>query len=260
MKELLSGRIGNPDLSKLKKYIYAHRGYHDKPMIPENSMPAFERAAERGWGGELDVHMTKDGKLAVFHDSDLKRITGAEGILEDMTWEELTGLRLEGTRERMPLLDEVLELAGSAGMPLIIELKTTGRTRKPLAKAVCERLSSYKGLYCIESFDPIVMGEVRRLSPRIVRGQLSCNMFGPMDEEPKLIEKVLLTDLSMDIISKPDFIAYKYEDRDRASLRRACAKGIQEVSWTIRDPGDFRKCLELGIIPIFECFDPEAET
>lgn len=259
MKEFLTGRVGNPDLEKLKKYIYAHRGYHDKPEIPENSMPAFRRALERGWGGELDVHMTADGRLAVFHDFDLKRITGTEGMLEEKTWEELSQLHLEGTGERMPLFDEVLELS-EGRMPLIIELKTTPATRKPLAKAVCSRLASYKGLCCIESFDPIAMGEVRRLAPEIVRGQLSCNMYAETEAEIGFVKKILLTDLWFDFVSKPDFIAYKYEDRNRASLRKACAGGIQEVAWTIRRPEDFAECIRLGILPIFEQFDPEKEA
>jgi len=259
MKEMFSGRTGHPGLKKLKQYIYAHRGYHDKPRIPENSMPAFHRAAERGWGAELDVHLTKDGKLVVFHDHDLKRITGVEGKIEEKTWDELSLLHLEGTEERMPLFDEVLELAEN-NMPLIIELKTTKDTRKSLPAAVCKRLSLYKGLFCIESFDPIAMGQVRKLAPNIVRGQLSCNMYAEKEEDTKLYQKLVLTDLFMDHVSKPDFVAYKYEDRNRTSLQMACASGIQEVAWTIRSRKDFDECKRLGLVPIFERFDPETEA
>lgn len=74
-------------------------GYHDKPQIPENSLPAFRRAIAHGWGAELDVHLLKDGTLAVFHDSSLSRCTGAQGMIEDLTFEELRALRLEGTDE-----------------------------------------------------------------------------------------------------------------------------------------------------------------
>ena len=62
-------------LEELKKYRFAHRGLHDKPEVPENSLLAFERACERGFGIEFDVHLTKNGKLAVMHDSGLKRVT-----------------------------------------------------------------------------------------------------------------------------------------------------------------------------------------
>ena len=74
---LLRCRKGNETWAKLKPQRYAHRGYHDKPTIPENSMPAFRRAIEHGWGAELDVHLLRDGTLAVFHDSDLKRAISA---------------------------------------------------------------------------------------------------------------------------------------------------------------------------------------
>lgn len=254
MREFLTGRIGMHDTEALKKHIYAHRGFHSKPEIPENSMPAFRRAAEHGWGIELDVHLTKDGKLVVFHDFDLRRITGSEGILEEKNWEELSLLFLEGTSEHMPLFDEVLDLTEN-GSPLIIELKTKNN-RKELAKAVCDRLDSYRGLYCIESFDPLAMGEVRKYRPEIIRGQLACNFFRD-DEKLPLWQKTVLTHMLTNIVSRPDFIAFKYEDRDSRALKRELKKGIMDVAWTIRDPEDFRYCKDHGIVPIFEKFAPE---
>mgnify|MGYP000345515987 CR=1 FL=1 len=95
-------RKGHQKWEILKKYRYAHRGYHDKPVIPENSLPAFRRAIERGFGAELDVHLLKDGTLAVFHDSDLRRCANVEGEIEDLTLDELkqvaalTHLHIEG--------------------------------------------------------------------------------------------------------------------------------------------------------------------
>ena len=82
-------RKGHPKWELLKKYRYAHRGFHDKPVIPENSLPAFRRAIEHGFGAELDVHLLKDSTLAVFHDSDLRRCANADGQIEDLTLEEL---------------------------------------------------------------------------------------------------------------------------------------------------------------------------
>ena len=78
MKEFMTGRTGHPKLELLRRYRYAHRGFHDKPQVPENSLAAFRRAIERGFGAELDVHLTKDGKLVVFHDSTLQRCTGRQ--------------------------------------------------------------------------------------------------------------------------------------------------------------------------------------
>ena len=159
-------RKGHQKWEILKKYRYAHRGYHDKPVIPENSLPAFRRAIERGFGAELDVHLLKDGTLAVFHDSDLRRCANVEGEIEDLTLDELKQLRLEGTDEQIPTFDEVLALFEHA-TPLIIELKTARGNHKALAKAVCERLDSYQGEFCIESFYPLALIDVKKFSPAI---------------------------------------------------------------------------------------------
>ncbi|MDO4489225.1 MAG: glycerophosphodiester phosphodiesterase family protein [Eubacteriales bacterium] len=244
------------DLLELQKYIYAHRGYHDKPVVPENSIPAFKRAIDRGWGAELDVHIIKDGSLVVFHDSDLKRCTGEEGILENLTLDEVKRLRLEGTDECIPTFDEVLELFENT-TPLIIELKNYGGNHRALTEAVVKRLKTYKGLYCIESFDPRVVKDYKELSPETVRGQLSCNFFKDGEGLP-LWQKLMLTPMLMNPITKPDFAAYKFEDRGNLFLKLSILFGAKEVSWTISNKADFDTCMRLGIIPIFERFDPEA--
>ena len=256
MRETFTGRTGHPGLELLRKYRYAHRGFHDKPQVPENSLAAFRRAVEHGFGAELDIHLTKDGKLVVFHDSKLARCTGAEGILEDNTLAELLELRLEGTDERIPTFDEVLDVFENA-TPLIIELKTYAGNHEALAKAAVERLDRYKGKYCIESFDPRAIGDIRKLRPDIVRGQLSTNFHQDPDEAPKGTAG-LLTDLKMDFISKPDFVAYNFKYRDQPAFVKAVARGIQGVAWTIKTREDLKAAEALGYIPIFEQFDPDA--
>ena len=114
----LRGRKQHVGLEALRPWAYAHRGLHD-PSKPENSMAAFRAALEKGYGIELDVHLLKDGTLAILHDSDLKRVTGREGILEELTAEDLPAIHLAGTQETIPTLGQVLDLyAGQA--PLII--------------------------------------------------------------------------------------------------------------------------------------------
>ena len=253
---LLNGRSNHPAWEKLGKYRFAHRGYHDKPQIPENSLPAFRRAAERGWGAELDVHLLKDGTLAVFHDSDLRRCAGVDGKIEDLDLEGLKKLRLEGTDNPVPLFDEVLAIFENA-TPLIIELKTANGNHYELSKAVCERLDSYKGDFCIESFDPRAVADVRKLRPEICRGQLAEN-FLKNDEALPYWQRLVLTKLWTNLFTRPDFIAYKFEDRMDLNNRRCVTKyGLQEVSWTIRSKEDLEAAESVGAIPIFEKFDPE---
>ena len=109
---------------------YAHRGLHriDK-SVPENSIPAFEAAARIGYGVELDVHLSKDGELVVFHDDDLMRICGAEGRVEEKTLAELRQYRLCGTEYGIPTLAEVLA-AIDGRCPMIVELKRGSRNRE----------------------------------------------------------------------------------------------------------------------------------
>ena len=183
------------------------------------------------------------------------RCAGAEGVIEDLTQDELAGLRLEGTDNKVPLLDEVLELfEGKA--PLIIELKTYGGNHRALAEAVCKRLDTYEGDFCIESFDPRAIAEVRRLRPWICRGQLAQDFIKRSEDLPAY-QRVLLTTLRMNFLSRPDFIAYRFEDRHNIFLRLCVRSGVQEVNWTIDSKEDMLAAEADGALVIFERFDPD---
>ncbi len=241
---------------KLAK-IYAHRGYHDKPAVPENSMAAFRRAVEHGLASEIDVHLIADGTLVVFHDDDLERETGVKGSIEAYDLTNLRKLRLEGTDEKIPTFDEVLGLYENSGLALLIELKVVKRNYKALARAVAERLDSYRGEYAVQSFDPRALMEYRRLRPDVIRGQLSKNFVKSTEGLP-LYQVVLLTNLMLNRLTKPDFINYQFADRDNRVLRRLVdKKGYPEVTWTIRSAQDLKKAVADGCVPIFEKIDPK---
>ena len=172
---LLRARRGSESMRAMRRFRYAHRGLYDKAAgIPENSLSAFSRAVAHGFGVELDVHLLRDGSLAVFHDSDIRRMTGRAGYLEDLSAEELGDYPLDGTKETIPQFCDVLALFEDTA-PLIIELKSANGNHYALTNAVCERLDSYKGEFCIESFDPFCVLDVKKLRPEICRGQLSMN-------------------------------------------------------------------------------------
>ena len=252
----LHGRTGNETLPKLRGHLYAHRGYYQNPEIPENSMAAFRRALERGWGVELDVHLLHDGTLAVFHDSDLLRMTGKEGKIEDLNFAELNALRLLGTQEQIPTFNSILALFAGR-VPLIIELKTANGNHRELAEAVCKRLDRYEGVFCLESFDPWALEDVAKLRPDFCRGQLAENFFrNPFGLS--LSKRFAGTNLSFNFLTRPDFVAYNFRDRKQLSNRLAKHLwGIQNVCWTIRSPQELEDCRKEDIIPIFEGFDPE---
>lgn len=251
---LVKGRTGHKDMPALRGWYYAHRGLHSRG-IPENSMAAFRAAKSAGYGIELDVHLMKDGNLAVTHDSSLKRTTGADVSIEELTVSQLNDYRLEGTEEKIPLFSQVLELfAGEA--PLIVELKSTKDNHAALCEAACNMLERYNGPYCIESFDPRCLVWLRKNRNDIIRGQLTENFFRSNSTLPLAVKFAMRHQL-LNVFTRPDFVAYRYTDRKTVS-NFICRKlwGVQGVSWTIRTQEDFDMVVKEGWIPIFENFRP----
>lgn len=251
----LKGRTGHPGLENLKGWAYAHRGLHGNG-IPENSMAAFRAALEGGYGIELDIHLLKDGNLAVIHDASLKRTAGAEVQIEDLTAEDLENYRLEGTDEKIPLFRDVMALfEGKA--PMIVELKPMNNNHDALAEAACEILKDYKGIYCMESFDPRCIRWLRKNRPHIIRGQLTENFVANDDKLHPAI-RFLLTHNLLNFGTVPDFVAYKFADRKDSFTTALCRHvwDVQGVSWTIRNQEDFDTAVEEGWLPIFEGFTP----
>lgn len=251
----LRGRTGHPGLEKLRGWSYAHRGLHS-PGIPENSLAAFRAAVEHGYGAEFDVHLLKDGTLAVIHDSKLQRTTGLSGRVEDLTARELKSCFLEGTEETIPTFREVLDtFAGKT--PVIIELKPEGGNHAALCQAACAMMEGYEGVWCMESFDPRAVHWLRKNRPDIIRGQLSENYLKKPQSKLPLPLKFLLAFHLENFLCRPDFIAYDFPTRKVLS-NFLCRKlwGLEAVSWTLRTPEDHETALKEGWIPIFEHYTP----
>jgi glycerophosphoryl diester phosphodiesterase len=242
-------------IKEFDKHLFAHRGYHKGKEIPENSLAAFARAKEAGFGSELDVHLLKDGELAVLHDSELERMTGRKGLIEELTRKELKDYRLGESEETIPTLREVLDLYDGA-FPLIIELKVYQHNAKKLCEKVCALLEGYQGVYCIESFHPQVLLWLKKHKPGIIRGQLSQDFVKSREELPMPLA-FLATHMLENLITKPDFVAYKYEDRQSFGNRFAVKSiGRRAAFWTIRSKKELEDCRRQEIWPIFENFEP----
>lgn len=238
-------------LTELLKHRYAHRGFHHKPKVPENSMEAFRRAVLKGFGIELDIHLTKDCRLAVIHDSNLERTCGVDLNIEDLTLKEAQGYFLEESSEVIPDFDEVLKMVDGC-VPLVVELKVERGNEEMLCRRALKSLDLYGGLYCIESFDPKAVAWLRKNRPDIVRGQLA----GALKKDGTRISAVsdfLLRNLWVNFFGKPDFVAYKFEDRDNKSFKKYDGA---KFFWTIRSYKDMKEAESLGGAPIFERFDP----
>lgn len=258
-------RHGNPVIDQqwreLSRYRYAHRGLH-APGIPENSMAAFRRAREHGFGVELDVHLTADGELVVIHDSDISRMCGRAGIVERMTLTELSECRLAGTAEAIPTFDEALGVfecdpTGESELPpfVIVELKTLDGNFAELAEKAMACLDAHLVRFCVESFDCRAVAWLRENRPDVIRGQLAQNFLG--DRELPAYLRVGGTFLAGNAAARPDFVAYRFSDRDNPAVRLSCGVlGAHLVAWTIRSEEELRAAEAEGAVAIFEGFLP----
>ncbi len=248
-------RKGHKDFHKLQGFYYAHRGLHS-PGIPENSLLAFRKAKEAGYGIELDVHLLADGNLAVIHDSTLKRTTGMDGVIEDLQTEDLSECYLENTLQTIPQFQQVLDLYDGAA-PLIVELKCYRNNYAPLCEATCKMLDRYAGVYCLESFDPRCIRWLKKNRPELIRGQLAENYFRTKTSTLPWYLKFLLSFQLMNFLVMPDFVSYKFADRKHIS-NFFCRKiwKAHGATWTLENQADFDKAISEGWLPIFEKFNP----
>jgi len=250
---LAPGRFSKDINPVLWRTLYAHRGLHTKDkLVPENSMAAFSAAVHAGYGMELDVQITADDKIVVFHDDDLKRVCGVDKKIIDCTYEELTRYRLHDTAETIPLFSDVLGLVNGRGA-LIVELKTS-RRRKTLCEKTAAILDEYKGPYCIESFDPRIVHWFKKHRPRMVRGQLSAGRKNYRGQP--LYQGLLLSGLYTNIVTRPHFVAYKHEDVKKMKLGLYRLLGGKLFGWTVRDIDDSAYIRRYFDAVIFEFFRP----
>lgn len=262
-----------PDMVPFQGWLYAHRGLHCNgpeggdsktetgeavrsfaPEAPENSLRAFQKAVEAGFGIEMDVQLTKDRIPVVFHDFTLKRVCSREGKVCDYTYEELRQFPLYGSDQRIPKFEDVLKLVDGK-VPLIVELKIEAADLS-VCPAADKLLAEYRGAYCIESFNPLGLIWYRRHRGRVVRGQLA-EGFLRKDEFSGMLY-LALQNLVFNWLTKPDFIAYNHMHYDMLS-RRLC-RGLYRntaVAWTVKSREELEAAGRHFDLFIFDSFVPE---
>lgn len=232
---------------------YAHRGLHDAEKA-ENSISAMRAAVEAGYGIELDVRLSKDGKLVVFHDDTLDRVCGREGEVVDFTAEELATFKLNGTEDGIPTFDEVLE-AVDGRVPLLVEIKEKSGD-SAVSTATAERLSTYEGPFIVESFNPLSVKNASEKLPGIACGFLSQNFT--KKEECKKPLYFALEHLLLNRLCNPSFIAYRHSHHYMPMLKLTRLLGARTIAWTVRSLEDERAAFEHGFdAVIFENYIPE---
>lgn len=234
---------------KLPEGGYAHRGLWNRER-PENSMAAFAAAVDAGYGIETDVRLTKDGVPVLFHDDTLKRVCGDDRRVIDLTYEELLSMRLSGTDERIPTLAQLIELAGNK-VPLLIELKGED-LNTALCSVVAPMLEGLGEMVCVESFNPVLLGKMKKLMPKMPRGQLVTALVAQRHPGNPL-KNGILSAMLLNFISRPDFIAYNKDFPHGAGIF-FCTRIFRagRCIWTVKGREEQEKFIKKGITPIFE--------
>lgn len=239
-----------PDGHWLITRACAHRGLHGND-VPENSIFAFEKAIENGYPIETDVQLTKDLVPVCFHDDHLDRMTGFSSRIWDVDYADLQKLRLANSEQKIPTFEEFLKLVDGK-VPILIEIKT-----QPHNKEVCQKvvdlLKGYKGEFAIQSFDPRVMGEIKKLNPEILRGQL---MDKDRHEGVSWLVDFMLSNGFLNFLSKPDFINVNHK---YLPLGKRLARGKKVLCWTVRCQEEEQKALPFVQGYVFENITPKLK-
>ncbi len=245
-------------MTPYEKRFIAHRGLFDNKAVPENSMPAFQRAIASHYGIELDLQLSKDDRLVVFHDVSLKRMTGVDGKLVDYTFDQLQDMHLLDTSEKIPLFSDVLKVM-HPDTPLIIEIKGEYRPIETVMKAV-EETRNYKGLYNMESFNPQIIRYLRMNEPQIIRGQLSYNYLADPECGFSKPFSFLLSNLMFNFYTRPDYVAYDSNASSNLSFRIISKLFKAEcVAWTIKSREEFLEKKHLYQCFIFDSYIPDND-
>lgn len=227
----------------------AHRGLHDmNDKVWENTLPAFARAIEKGYTIELDVHLTQDCGVIVFHDNRLKRLSGTTGYVWQRTLAEMKALKIGTTEESPPSLREVLDFVAGK-VPLVIEIKGVAGHDDGLVKSVAAALRGYSGQVALMSFDHWIIRQLAREAPGIPRGLTA------MGKEKHDIE-AHFSMLAHDIA----FVSYDVgalPNRFASLVRKRL--GMPLITWTVQTPKQVALTERHADQMTFEGFEPPLE-
>ncbi len=226
------------NISFLKNNLIAHRGLHNN-TTPENSVFAFNEAIRNNYIIELDVHMLKDGSVVVFHDDNLKRMTGVDKKIKDTTYDEIKDLKLLNSNEHIPLLKDVLKLV-DGNVPLLIELKYDNKVGL-LEDRLIDVMKSYKGLYAFQSFNPKSLIYLKKKCPNIPRGLLVSDFS---KSNINIIKKVVLKKMIFNFLVQPDLLSVNYNYLNNKRIQKY-KKSKLILTWTVRNKEDLNKYKDL---------------
>lgn len=236
------------DLSWLTARPIAHRGLHDlNDRVWENTLPAFQRAVDAGFAIECDVRLTQDQIPVIFHDDQLKRLTGTEGFVWQRTAAEMAALRIGTTLDHPPTLSQALELVDGR-VPMVVELKGHPGHDDGLVRAVGRVLRRYRGKVAIMSFDHWLIRDFEKHCPGIPGGLTA---WGEREHEIEAHFAMLAHGIAFTSYAV-DHMPNRFTDFVRDRL------GLPVISWTVRDEAAVARSAAHAHQMTFEGFDPDA--
>lgn len=245
--------FGKPDLGEIRRYDYAHRGLHNsKDHIPENSLLAFQKAMDMGYGISMDVRITKEGVPVVFRDSRLHRMCQEAGTVETSTLEMLQQMRLEGTEEEIPTLEAALALVDGQ-VPVLLNLHVDSGNFEELCSAVCDVLDGYDGVFAVEAFDVRVLKWFKEQRNNFIRGQMIDHGHRSGQTMVNRIWDFFCNSLLMNFLTAPDFISCNLKDRKNPSLILChLLYRVERIEWTVHNLEEYELVKTDGSIAVFE--------
>lgn len=239
----------------------AHRGLHDRRRgVIENSRAAVQAAVAAGYGVEVDVQRAADDGVMVFHDAELKRLTGRRGAVAALSGAELGAIALKGGGETIPTLGEILALvAGDA--PLLIEVKDPDpglpASDGAFEARVAAALAGYRGPVALMSFNPHVVAALAMAAPDVTRGLTTCDFDGSgwglaADRRAEL---VAIADFGP---AGASFVSHDRRSLDAPAVARLKAAGVPILCWTVRSPREETAARRVADNITFEGYRPST--
>ena len=247
--------------SFLTERPFAHRGYHswslnDCRKIPENSLEAFKLAIEKNYSIEMDIHLTKDLDLIVFHDFFLGRLTTKTGFVFNKSLNYINQARLSNN-EKVPTLEEALNLINGR-VPVLLEIKYSKLMKKNIeifTRVLAEKLENYKGPLALMSFSSDLM---KYLSKNNFFKNFPLGLTTSFPNRETLAKKIKNNKIESEIISnKLQFISQDWKGIRNSRIKRLKNLDIVILSWTITS-----KEIEEGLEDLvdnitFESYEPD---
>lgn len=234
----------------------AHRGLHGNGLI-ENSLSAAAAALAADYAIEVDLQLSADGEIVVFHDGTLDRLTAEKGEVAARTLAELKSIKFNKSDDTIPSLADLLQLVNGR-VPLFLELKSPWNGSVTLVHKVAHALTDYRGPVAVMSFDPDLVAELKRYAPALPRGIVAeRNYLHPHWKFLTPARKRYLGLLLHLFRTRPHFVAYAQFDLPSLAPKIARSLfGIPLLTWTIRLERERQRVAGIADQIIFENIRP----